>query len=223
MKNLKLNYFLTGLLFISFIAYFIILFLQPVKEPTFLNYAKIVPTVVTIDTALIFLFAKFFWKWRIFYDWLVPFPNLNGTYKGKIRTTWTDPETGGRPDVIDAVLTINQSFFSISCVMRTTEMTSYSILADFILDPDNQVKKLSYTYTSNPKQVVIERSPQHLGTAVFDIDDGKKKKHRLIGEYWTARKTTGSIEMEFWKKDKVNSLPTDFVTHPVSEIRDYKS
>jgi hypothetical protein len=99
-------------------------------------------------------------------------------------------------------------------------MTSYSFICDFILDKDEQVKKLSYSYTSNPKQVVIERSPQHFGTALFEIDE--KPKLRLIGEYWTGRKTTGSMKLDFWKKDKLNTFPSTLGTHPVSEARDNK-
>lgn len=221
MRNLKLNHFIYALTAISFLAYFIILQIQPVQEQTFINYVKIVPTVVTIDTAVIFLFTQYFWKWKIFKEWLVPFPNLNGTFKGTIRTTWIDPITNERPAPIPAILTVNQSFFSISCVMRTEEMASYSFISDFIVDKDNQVKKLSYSYTSNPKQVVIERSPQHLGTIVFEIDE--TPKIRLVGEYWTGRKTTGNIEMEFWKKQKLNTFPAKLGKHPVSEARNNKS
>ena len=43
-----------------------------------------------------------------------------------------------------------------------------------------------------------ERSPQHCGTMVFDIVE--KPKLKLRGEYWTGRKTTGQIEMNYWKK-----------------------
>jgi hypothetical protein len=49
-------------------------------------------------------------------------------------------------------------------------------------------ERLIYSYDSNPIQTVKERSPQHCGTMVFDIVEEKKKK--LIGGYWTGRKTT---------------------------------
>jgi SMODS-associating 2TM, beta-strand rich effector domain len=222
MRNLKVNSFIYALTFISFLAYFIILQIQPVEEKSFINYLKIVPTVVTVDAAVVFLFAKFAWKWRVFKSWLVPFPNLNGTYQGTIRTTWIDPITNERPAPIPVTLTIHQTFFSISCVMRTEEMTSRSFIADFILDDDNQVKKLSYSYTSTPKQVVIERSPQHDGTIMFEIDDSSKP--RLVGEYWTARKTTGTIELEFYIEEKLSTFPNkELGKHPVSEIRNNKS
>jgi hypothetical protein len=219
MKHLNLNRFLAAIAIISFLAYFTILDLSPVKESTFVSYLRIVPTVITVDTIIAFLFVQYLWRFKIFRGWLVPFPNLNGSYKGTIQTTWVDPITNERPAQIPATLTINQTFFRISCVMRTKEMTSYSLISDFILDKDEQVKKLAYSYSSSPKQVVIERSPQHLGTMIFEIEE--KPKLRLVGEYWTGRKTTGIIEMRFWKKDKVTTFPTD-LTHPVSEARGNK-
>ena len=92
------------------------------------------PVVVFIATC----FVLYGWRWRIFHPWLVPFPNLNGTWQGTIQTTWKNPETGQVPGPIPTILTIKQSFGRISCVMRTTEMVSRSFLADFWLDQDEQ-------------------------------------------------------------------------------------
>src|SRR5258708_6999820 len=76
---------------------------------------KTVPLVVIIAT----LFVLYGWRWRGFYPWLVSFPNLNGTWKGFIQTTWINPETGKTPGPIPAILTIKQSFIRVSCVLRT--------------------------------------------------------------------------------------------------------
>ncbi len=101
--------------------------------------------------------------------------------------------------------------------MRTGEMTSRSLVASFILDDENQLKRLFYSYDSNPKQTVKERSPQHCGTMSFDIIEKPEKK--LIGEYWTGRKTTGNIEMTFWIDELIEYYPNEIGEHPVSQIR----
>jgi hypothetical protein len=219
MKHLVLKRFLYAIVGVSFLAYFILLYFGPGIRPGFIDYLKILPTVVTIDTAVAFIFIKYLWRWKLLREWLVPFPNLNGTFKGFIQTTWIDPVTNERPAPIPAILTISQSFFRISCVMRTEEMTSHSFISDFILDPDEQLNKLSYTYSSVPNQVVIERSPQHMGTVIFDIQE--KPKLTLIGQYWTGRKTTGTIRMEFWTKKKITTFPTNLGQHPVSVARSH--
>lgn len=221
MKNINLKYALFAIIGVSIVVFFGLTLVFKIDEITFIKTIKLLPKVVTIDLILIAIFSSFLWKLRIFKGWLVPFPNLNGTWKGTIQTTWVDPKTNERPAPIPAILTIKQSFFKISCVMRTGEMTSRSIISDFVLDKDNQMKRLIYSYDSNPIQTVKERSPQHCGTMVFDIVEEKKKK--LIGEYWTWRKTTGNIEMAYWKKEKLEIYPNELGTHPVSEIRDNKS
>jgi len=221
MKNYNIKNSLFVILGISIGVFFCLVFVLKVQEINFINILKLLPKVVTIDLILIAIFSTIFWKLKIFKGWLVPFPNLNGTWKGFIRTTWIDPITNERPAPIPAILTIKQSFLKISCIMRTSEMTSRSIISDFVLDKDSQMKRLIYSYDSNPIQTVKERSPQHCGTIAFDIVE--KPIKRLIGEYWTGRKTTGNIEMDFWKKEKLEFYPTEIGTHPVSEIRDGRS
>lgn len=221
MKNYNLKNALYATLGISVVVFFCFVVLLKVEEINLIKSLNLLPKVVTVDLILIAIFSVFLWKLRVFKGWLVPFPNLNGTWKGFIHTTWIDPKTNERPAPIPAILTIKQSFFKISCVMRTAEMTSRSIISDFVLDKDNQMKRLFYSYDSNPIQTVKERSPQHCGTMAFDIVEKPKKK--LIGEYWTGRKTTGNIEMTYWKKEQIEYYPPELGTHPVSEIRDNKS
>lgn len=214
MKNIKLNYFIYALVAISFVIFIGIAYFLPTEDKTLFNYVRIIPMVVTIDVVISLLFVKYLWKLPIFKGWLVPYPNLNGTWKGMIRSNWVNPETGKNPDLIPVILTINQSLFHISCVMRTKEMTSYSFVSGFSIDEDNQVKRLSYSYNSKPKQSVRPRSPEHFGTIVFDIIQNSSL--RLDGEYWTERNTTGSIEMEYWKSEKLDNFPDELGIHPVS-------
>ena len=74
---------------------------------------------------------------------------------------------------------------------------------------------LVYSYISNPIQTVKERSPQHYGTIAFDIIE--KPERKLIGEYWADRKTTGQVELTYWKKIKLEQYPKLLGRHPVSK------
>ena len=222
MKNIKIKTALWVLLALSFLLFYVIYLLRGSPNFNLSTIFNILPKVVSIDLVIYWLFVGFLWKLPIFKNWLVPFPNLNGTWKGHIRTTWTDPETGERPGPIPAILTIKQSFLNISCVMRTAEMTSRSLTSSFVLDKENQLERLVYTYDSNPIETVKERSPQHCGTMSFNIVK-EQKKNKLAGGYWTGRKTTGDIEMSFWKKERIDSFPKELGPHPVSEVRENKS
>ncbi|MFC1596217.1 hypothetical protein ACFL4D_02920 [Candidatus Margulisiibacteriota bacterium] len=219
--NLRIKLALQCLLINSFIWFYIIYCIKGLTEFNLHTIFTVLPSVVTIDLVLYTLFSQLLWKLWIFRGWLVPFPNLNGTWKGHIQTTWEDPETGKRPNPIPAILTIKQSFSKISCIMRTAEMASRSIVSDFVIDKENQLKRLFYTYDSNPIQTVKERSPQHCGTMCFDIVE--KPTMKLVGEYWTGRKTTGQIEMTYWKKERLDYYPEELGEHPVSKTRKYNN
>lgn len=38
--------------------------------------------IAVVLSALLFLFDRVLWRWRLLYDWLVPSPDLNGVWKG---------------------------------------------------------------------------------------------------------------------------------------------
>jgi hypothetical protein len=123
-------------------------------------------------------------------------------------------KTGKAPGPISVMLVINQSFVQVSCVMRTSEMTSFSYSSDFILDSDSTVRRLIYSYGSNPRPKVADRSERHEGTIVFEIIGDPPKE--LQGEYWTSRKTTGEIFLQFKTNKKLGELPMNTPPHPVS-------
>ncbi|CAC9603213.1 hypothetical protein [uncultured Gammaproteobacteria bacterium] len=217
MNNLNKKLYLWILIIFSIAVYLIIATFFPVSENnTLFEYLKFISIIATLDSLLIFLFVKYFWKFKYFYNKLVPFPNLNGTWRGKIKSTWIDTDTGKNLDSIPVILTIKQSFISISCVMRTAEMTSHSFSSGFIIKNEEQILKLVYSYDSNPKATIKERSARHFGTISFNIIINNKKIE-LDGEYWTARKTTGNVELEFWKKELISKYPNEMSKHPVSE------
>lgn len=164
---------------------------------------KTIPVVLFI----IGIFVTYLWRWKIFQGWLVPFPNLNGTWQGEIRTTWQDPATRKVPAPIPVILSIKQSFIRISCVMRTAEMTSRSFLADFWLDGNEQIKMLGYSYHCKPLPSVQDKSKTHEGTVIFEILGVPVNK--LKGTYWTARKTTGEIILTFREKRCLDEMPGD--------------
>ncbi len=172
---------------------------------------KTIPILLTIWSC----FVWFGWKLCVFQRWLVPFPNLNGTWEGTIQTTWKDPKTGATPGPIPVILTIKQSFTTVSCVMRTGEMTSRSYLADFWIDPDNQIRKLGYLYTSSPSVLIHTRSRPHDGTIVFDIIGDSEIK--LSGKYWTERNTTGVVVLTFKNKSHMEEYPDDLGPHPMQK------
>ena len=170
---------------------------------------KTVPILLGVWVA----FVLWAWKWRIFSGWLVPFPCVDGTWQGHIQTTWKDPTTGKTPGPIPVILTIKQSFVHITCVMRTAEMTSHSYFGDFWINSDEQVRKLSYCYTSVPSIALRDRSQVHDGAMLLELVG--EPVSRLRGTYWTTRKTTGEVILDFRSGHRLEEFPNDLGEHPM--------
>jgi hypothetical protein len=122
-----------------------------------------------------------------------------------LQTTWVDPKTGKVPSPIPLVLVIKQSFDFVSCVMYTQESSSFSNAAQISEDDESGIYSLSYNYTNKPDASIRGRSAIHDGAALLTF--AKSPKKILKGEYWTSRKTTGSIELHFKTKELLECFP----------------
>jgi len=160
MRNLNLRPFLFILLGFSAIVWFVAASIKGKNLDDFVDFISLIPVVASVDLLAYWLFAQWGWRWPLLQGWLVPFPDLNGTWQGEIQTNWKD-SNGISPDPIPVALAIKQSFGHISCIMRTGEMESTSFAEGFCIDKDNQIRKLCYSYTSKPKSNLRDRSTPH--------------------------------------------------------------
>lgn len=147
-----------------------------------------ITTTITIVALICTLFATYAWKWKVFHNWLVPFPCLSGMWSGEIKSTHNSDLIS-----IPVEVTIRHSFFNIQIRIKTGESSSISICGSFDIDEERGLKQLIYSYQNNPKATIRERSEIHYGTTRLEISDNAKI---LEGEYWTTRKTTGDIRIE---------------------------
>ncbi|MEY4066519.1 MAG: hypothetical protein RIR26_2727 [Pseudomonadota bacterium] len=175
-----------------------------------LGAGKQLSTALSIMSIFAFGFIKWFWKIPFLPEWLVPIPNLNGTWTGQLHSTWVHPETKERIGPIPVALVIDQTFLRCTCTLYTKESSSISYESGFVIGDDNS-KRLSFNYTNTAKVVHRERSQTHNGTALLKIVN---HPHRALeGEYWTTRKTTGDILLKFETKKKWEKVPDSF-SHP---------
>ncbi|MBV2159832.1 hypothetical protein [Achromobacter denitrificans] len=216
MRNVTLKNSLYLLVGISAVAWFLLAHINGLDLSKLIDFLGLVPKVVSIDLLVVAVFVKWGWKLRLFRGWLVPFPDLNGSWVGHIYSDWKNPETGEKPPPIPVMLTVKQSFFHISCMMRTSEMESSSYSEGFLIDPDRQKKNVAYSYSSKPRLSLNERSVPHDGTAVFNIIESPERK--LVGRYWTERLTRGEIVLKYHSEELLEELPKDLGEHPVTEI-----
>jgi hypothetical protein len=157
--------------------------------------AKKIPEAIGIYSVSHLVFTTWAWRWKIFRNWLVPLPDLEGTWAGSLQTTWKKNETDPPTQPIPVLLFIKQSFSSISCEMYSKESTSSSNTAQLIRDDQSKLVRLAFNYVNRPRAVLRDRSQIHDGAAILTFIHGPQRA--LAGEYWTSRKTTGDIEVLF--------------------------
>lgn len=217
MKNLNIRYFcwVAVLLTLVTVAVSAVAFKVPVQEGKPL--LKIASTAVTVDLLAWFVFSKWGWRWSFFHGWLVPFPNLNGTWDGEIASNWVNPETGKRIGNIPAVLTIRQDFTRISVTMTTGESSSTSFGESFEIDGDSDEKRLIYSYSNQPKAGVSDRSAPHKGTTEFRVLG--QEARMLEGHYWNDRSqpVSGDLVFRFRSRDIDSLAVAEMTSHPMSK------
>jgi hypothetical protein len=186
----NIRIFAFAILGLAFIVYATIFLLtQNLNSIDFHKAITHVSTTISINIILWMIFIAWAWKWKIFYPWLVPFPNLSGDWEGTIKSNWKEKEL----EPIPIEVSITQNFFNVQVRIKTKESRSYSIGASFDIDNERGFQQLFYTYLNTPKAGVRERSEIHYGSTILNFDGFKVTK--MDGEYWTDRETTGEITL----------------------------
>jgi hypothetical protein len=186
----NIRIFAFAILGLAFIVYATIFLLtQNLDSIDFHKAITHVSTTISINIILWMIFIAWAWKWKRFYPWLVPFPNLSGDWKGTIKSNWKEKEL----EPIPIEVSITQNFFNVQVRIKTKESRSYSIGASFDIDNERGFQQLFYTYLNTPKAGVRERSEIHYGSTILNFDGFKVTK--MDGEYWTDRETTGEITL----------------------------
>lgn len=147
----------------------------------------------TVTGVLILLLAIFDrWAWRLpfLYPWFVSVPNLQGTWKGEVMSTWVAPDTGSRPPEIQAFLVMRQTFSSLRMQLITAESSSELLAGSIARDSDGNCR-ITGTYRNTPRLLRRDASPIHYGSVLLDVIGAPP--HSLDGHYWTDRNTTGEV------------------------------
>lgn len=191
MVKYNIRVFAYTILGLAFMTYAIIfLATQNLDSIDFNKALSHISTVITINIFLWAGFIKWFWKWKLFYPWLVPFPDLSGDWEGHLISNYQNRSL----DPIPTKVKIRQTFFNIQVGIKTGESSSYSTAASFDIDEDRGLQQLFYSYVNTPKSSVRDRSEIHYGTTLLNFEGFKV--YEMNGEYWTSRETTGEIHLQ---------------------------
>ena len=174
---------------------------MPVLSMSFLKPFSIVVGTISFVVAL---FNKYAWAWPIFRGWYVNRPDMRGTWKVELHSSWINPETGESIPPITAYAVIRQTLGSFSLRLMTPESRSI-LIAHSIEHEQDGLFKLAGIYRNEPRiEIQGVRSEIHHGAFALEIHGSPVDS--LEGHYWTDRQTRGAMKLSNRKHQLYDSF-----------------
>jgi hypothetical protein len=166
----------------------VVLLVQGYAVP--LDYLKAFSYSVSGVSFALLLWEKWLWHLWLFRPWLTTRPDLRGTWKGHLTSSWVDPATKQGRGQIEAYLVIRQTYSTIDVRLLAAESGSISLSASIVNDAQD-VHTLAVVYRNTPRVLLRFRSPISHGGMLLYVRG--TPIHQLDGEYWTDRETKGEL------------------------------
>ena len=174
------------------------------------DFVKPFGTVVGAITLVVTVFNKYLWSWKIFRGWYVKTPDLRGTWKVELKSSWVNPETGKVIDPIYGYAVIRQSLTSLSLRLMTKESRSVLVAHSIDQQEDEDLFKLVGVYRNEPNiELQGVRSEIHHGSFALEVHGNPV--YELQGHYWTDRGTKGGMKLS-------GKVPKLYDTYKQAEI-----
>lgn len=160
---------------------------------------------VGVLTTAGFVFKHWAWHWPGLHL-LTKTPRLTGTWVGKRTSNYIhDGETEPRGP-IDVAVVVTQSVDGINVRQYTEESWSTTVAASASEEAGDRFS-LATVYLNEPDlELQQTRSPMHYGSTRLMIEGPARKPTRLVGNYWTARNTSGSLDLTFVCRTRAHSF-----------------
>lgn len=181
----------------------------PITWGGFLSFG----TVVSGTYIACVLFDKFLWPCRLrgfclCHGWLVACPDIRGTWKVELKSSWIDPATGKPVEPINCYYSIRQTSSTLEMHLMTPESNSALEVHRFERSRRTGGYRLVAVYTNEPDTFLRgDRSEIHRGTIDFHFQgDDPSHPTGFEGEYWTDRGTKGTMRGEKVSRKAATSL-----------------
>lgn len=140
-------------------------------------------------------FERLAWRWPLV-RWAVRRPDLRGTWQGTLVSDYERVKS--RHEVF---LVVHQTLETLRLSLLTRESQSHAMAASVVVEADGRVS-VFYGYRNDPRLEHQGRSRPHRGAVQLWVGgDGRG----LAGEYWTDRRTTGSLELRLVSRRRAGS------------------
>ena len=199
--------YITAFVGIAALIWAIVLLFQ--GTPINWDHARPFSVVVSSLVSLGLLFEFLFWRLPVFHGWFFKRPDLRGTWRVELQSSYVRPETNERVPLIVCYMGVKQTLSTLNMHLMTPESESWLIADHVRISPNGNGFQVIGVYTNEPNVHLRDEriSEMHQGAIIIETHGVSLRPTALTAKYWTDRKTTGTMEFTA----RISDVTTRFV------------
>lgn len=152
--------------------------------------------VVSALIALGLLLEFMLWRQPWLHGWFVKRPDLRGTWRVELQSSYVHPETNERVPMIVCYMGVKQTLSRLQMHLMTPESESWFIADHVRPSPNGSGYQVIGVYTNEPNVHLRDEriSEMHQGAIIIETHGSELRPNTLTAKYWTDRKTTGTMD-----------------------------
>jgi len=184
---------ITIFLALAALVWWIMLLLQ--KTPV--TWAHVQPFFAVVATlvGLGLLLDLVLWRTKFLHGWFVRRPDLRGTWRVELQSSYIKPESGERVPMIVCYMGIEQTLSKLNMHLMTPESESWLIADNIRFSANGKGYQVIGVYTNEPNIHLRDNriSEIHQGAFVLETHGDGLRPVTLTAKYWTDRKSIGTM------------------------------
>lgn len=143
------------------------------------------------------------WRHAWLHGWFVKRPDLRGSWRVELQSSYVNPETHLRVPLIVCYMSVKQTFSSLQMHLMTPESESWFIADHIRLSPNGVGFQIIGVYTNEPNVHLRHKriSEMHQGAIIIESHGPTLRPSTLTAKYWTDRQTTGTMDFNMRVED----------------------
>jgi hypothetical protein len=155
-------------------------------------FSIVVSTLVALGLLLEFVL----WRQPWLHGWFIKRPDLRGTWRVELQSSYVRPETNERVPMIVCFMGVKQTLSRLQMHLMTPESESWFIADHVRPSPNGSGYQVIGVYTNEPNVHLRDEriSEMHQGAIIIETHGPELRPTTLTAKYWTDRKTTGTMD-----------------------------
>jgi hypothetical protein len=198
---------ITAFVIIAAIIWLIVLLCQ--ATPISWAHARPFSIVVSSLVGLGLLFEFVLWRQPLLHGWFVKRPDLRGTWRVELQSSYIRPESKERVPMIICYMGVIQTLSVLQMHLMTPESESWFIAAHVRPSPSGNGFQVIGVYTNEPNVHLRDKriSEMHQGAIIIETHGPSLRPTTLTAKYWTDRSTMGTMDFT----ERIDEVFTRFV------------